>query len=112
MEAKAVEEKGGAQRKMNKDFTSKLNPLQVTDFVGLVPTLIAYLVAQTSCFKSGKLAQFIPAWQILKFFKWYQANILNSAPRLLRHILHQGNVLVGKNKLLLLLRFPTYLRKQ
>ena len=30
-------------------------------FVGFVPTLIAYLVAQTSCFKGGRLAQFIPA---------------------------------------------------
>ena len=63
MEAKALEEKGGTQQKMNEDFTSKLNSLQVTDFVGLFPTLIAYLVAQTSCFKSGRLAQFIPAWQ-------------------------------------------------
>ena len=37
--------------------------MQVNDFVRLVPTLIAYLVAQTSCFKSSRLAQFIPAWQ-------------------------------------------------
>ena len=36
--------------------------MRVTDFVGFVPTLIAYLVAQTSCFKGGRLAQFIPAW--------------------------------------------------
>ena len=63
MEEKAVEKKGGAQQKINEDFTSKLNSLRVTDFVGFVPTLIAYLVAQTSCFKSGRLAQFIPAWQ-------------------------------------------------
>ena len=63
MEAKTVEEKGGAQQKINEDFTSKLNSLQVTDFVGFVPTLIAYLVAQKSCFKSSRLAQFIPAWQ-------------------------------------------------
>ena len=63
MEAKTVEEKGGAQQKINEGFTSKLNSLQVTDFVGFVPTLIAYLVAQKSCFKSSRLAQFIPAWQ-------------------------------------------------
>ena len=63
MEAKTVEEKGGAQQKINEDFTSKLNSLRVTDFVGFVPTLIAYLVAQKSCFKSSRLAQFIPAWQ-------------------------------------------------
>ena len=50
-------------KKINEDFTSKLNSLQVTDFVGFVHTVIAYLVAQTSCFKSGRLAQFIPAWQ-------------------------------------------------
>ena len=63
MEAKTVEEKGGAQQKINEDFASKLNSLQVTDFVGFVPTLIGYLVAQTSSFKSSRLRQFIPAWQ-------------------------------------------------
>ena len=63
MEAKTVEEKGGAQEKINEDFASKLNSLQVTDFVGFVPTLIGYLVAQTSSFKSSRLRQFIPAWQ-------------------------------------------------
>ena len=37
--------------------------MQVTDFVRFVPILIVYLVTQTSCFKSSRLAQFIPAWQ-------------------------------------------------
>ena len=58
-----MEEKGGAQQKINEDFASKLNSLQVIDFVGFVPTLIGYLVAQTNSFKSSRLRQFIPAWQ-------------------------------------------------
>lgn len=33
-----MEEKGGAQKKINKHFTSKLNSLQVTGFVGSVIT--------------------------------------------------------------------------
>ena len=37
--------------------------LQVTQFEDFIPTLIAYLVAQTSCFKSGRLEKFTHCWQ-------------------------------------------------
>lgn len=90
--------------------------MRVTDFARFVPTLIAYLAAQTSCFKSSRLAQFIPAWQqitsdteILQMVLCQY--ILNSVPSLLRNILHQGNALVGKKKLLLPLKLPAYSRK-
>lgn len=60
-----LEEKGGNQQEINTadDIMSKLHMLQVTQFEGFIPTLIAYLVAQTSCFKSGRLAQFVHCWQ-------------------------------------------------
>ena len=103
-------------KRINEDFTSKLNSMRVTDFARFVPTLIAYLAAQTSCFKSSRLAQFIPAWQqitsdteILQMVLCQY--ILNSVPSLLRNILHQGNALVGKKKLLLPLKLPAYSRK-
>lgn len=44
---------------------TKLHTLQVTQFEGFIPTLIAYLVTQTCCFKSGRLAQFVHCWQRL-----------------------------------------------
>ena len=40
------------------DIIPKLHMLQVTQFEDFIPTLIAYLVAQTSCFKSGRLGKF------------------------------------------------------
>ena len=40
------------------DIMSKLHMLQVTQFEDFIPKLIAYLVAQTSCFKSSRLAKF------------------------------------------------------
>ena len=90
--------------------------MQVNDFVRLVPTLIAYLVAQTSCFKSSRLAQFIPAWQQTTsdteiLIKWYHANILNSVPSLLRDILHQENVLVGKEQVIITGEISSLLEK-
>ena len=42
---------------------SKLQTLQVTQFEDSIPTLIAYLVAQTSCFKSSGLEKFAHCWQ-------------------------------------------------
>ena len=42
---------------------TKLHTLQVTQFEGFIPILIAYLVTQTCCFKSGRLAQFVHCWQ-------------------------------------------------
>ena len=60
-----LEEKGGNQQKINTadDIMSKLQMLQVTQFEDFIPTLIAYLVAQTSCFKSGRLEKFTHCWQ-------------------------------------------------
>ena len=60
-----LEEKGGNQLKINTadDIMSKLHILQVTQFEDVIPTLIAYLVAQTSCFKSGRLEKFTHCWQ-------------------------------------------------
>ena len=60
-----LEEKGGNQQKIKTadDIMSKLHMLQVTQFEDFIPTLIAYLVAQTSCFKSGRLEQFAHCWQ-------------------------------------------------
>lgn len=60
-----LEEKGGNQQKINTadDIMSKLHMLQVTQFEDFIPKLIAYLVAQTSCFKSGSLAKFTHCWQ-------------------------------------------------
>lgn len=60
-----LKEKGGNQQKINTadDIMSKLHMLQVTQFEDFIPTLIAYLVAQTSCFKSGRLAKFTHCWQ-------------------------------------------------
>ena len=46
---------------------TKLQMLQVTQFEDFIPTLIAYLVAQTSCFKSGRVE---------KFTHWRQKNHL------------------------------------
>ena len=37
--------------------------LQVTQFEDFIPTLIAYLVAQTSCFKSCRLEKFTHCWK-------------------------------------------------
>ena len=42
---------------------SKLQTLQVTQFEDFIPTLIAYLVVQTSCFKSSGLEKFAHCWQ-------------------------------------------------
>ena len=60
-----LEEEGGHQQKLNTDddIMSKLHMLQVTQFEAFIPTLIAYLVAQTSCFKSGRLEKFVHCWQ-------------------------------------------------
>ena len=60
-----LEEKGGHQQEINTadDIMTKLHTLQVTQFEGFIPTLIAYLVTQTCCFKSGRLAQFVHCWQ-------------------------------------------------
>ena len=60
-----LEEKGGNQQEINtdEDIMSKLHMLQVTEFEGFIPTLIVYLVAQTSCFKSGRLEKFAHCWQ-------------------------------------------------
>lgn len=60
-----LEEKGGNQQKINTadDIMFKLHMLQVTQFEDFIPKLIAYLVAQTSCFKSGRLAKFTHCWQ-------------------------------------------------
>ena len=60
-----LEEKGGNQQKINtaNDIMSKLQMLQVTQFEDFIPILIAYLVAQTSCFKSGRLEKFTHCWQ-------------------------------------------------
>ena len=60
-----LEEKGGNQQKINTadDIMPKLHMLQVTQFENFIPTLIAYLVAQTSCFKSGRLGKFTHCWQ-------------------------------------------------
>ena len=55
-----LEEKGGNQQKISTadDIMSKLHKLQVTQFEDFIPTLIAYLVTQTSFFKSGRLEKF------------------------------------------------------
>ena len=55
-----LEEKGGNQQKINTayDIMPKVHMLQVIQFEHFIPTLIAYLVAQTSCFKSGRLGKF------------------------------------------------------
>ena len=60
-----LEEKGGNQQEINTpdDIMSKLQMLQVTQFEDFIPTIIAYLVAQTSCFKSGRLEKFPHCWQ-------------------------------------------------
>lgn len=74
-----LEEKVGNQQKINTadDIMSKLHMLQVTQFEDFMPKLIAYLVTQTSCFKSGRLAICTHWWQkiisyteILQMVSW------------------------------------------
>ena len=60
-----LEEKGGNQHQINTnaDIMPKLHLLQLTQFESLIPTLIAYLVAQTSCFKSCRVGKFVHCGQ-------------------------------------------------
>ena len=86
-----LEEKGGDQQKINTadDIMSKLHMLQVTQFEDFIPKLIAYLVAQTICFKSGRLPNLLivgkKSPRTLRFFKWCQGNTLNLTLNLAKH---------------------------
>ena len=68
---------------------SKLHMLQVTQFEDFILTQIAYLVARTSCFKSGRLENLLivgkKSPQTMRLFKWCQGNTLNLALSLVKH---------------------------
>ena len=68
MEAKTVEEKGGAQQKINEHFTLKLNSLQVTGLVGSVITtseisiLLEKIVIAETTHEPGEFISSVFGW--------------------------------------------------